>query len=84
MFAPFGCFADEYSCDVRQYNLTIDLEGDRSTHLWVRDTQNYSFIFQNYAGSIERGKKVTSFYFYGDTEPVILSLKNLDIENQFV
>ncbi len=29
--------AREYNCDVRNYRLTIDLEGDRSTHVWIRD-----------------------------------------------
>jgi hypothetical protein len=82
LLVSFVSLADEYSCDVRRYNLEIDLEGDRSTHIWVRDTQTHSTIFQNYAGSIERGQKVTSFFFYGDTETVIISFRNIDIESQ--
>ena len=82
LLTSFVSLADEYNCDVRRYNLEIDLEGDRSTHIWVRDTQTYTTVFQNYAGSIERGEKVTSFFFYGDTEPVIISFRNKDIENQ--
>lgn len=77
-----SAFARDYKCDIRGYEVTIDLQGDKSTHMWLRSTRDYSVITQAYAGSIDRGNRVTSFYFYGQTEPVVISFRNSDIQNQ--
>ena len=81
-FLSFSLSAREYNCDVRNYRLQIDLEGDRSTHVWIKNLNTYSVLYQGYAGSIERGNRVTSFFFYGRNEPSIISFKNSDVKNQ--
>lgn len=75
-------FAKEYTCYKSNFKLVIDLYQDRSTHLWLYDRYNHHLYQQSYAGSIDRGNKVTSFYFYGRNEPVIISFMNTDILNQ--
>lgn len=82
LMSSFAVCAREYKCDIRNYRLTIDLEGDRSTHVWIRDLNTYSVLHQGYAGSIDRGQRVTSFYFYGQQEPTILSFRNSDLKSQ--
>ena len=77
-----SAFSREYNCDVRNYRLTIDLEGDRSTHVWVRDLNTYSVLHQGYAGSVDRGQRVSSFHFYGQQQPITISFRNSDIKEQ--
>ncbi len=74
--------AKDYVCETNGYRIELDLHTDRSTHIWVRDISRYDLITQAYAGSIERGQKVTSFFFYGQTEPTVLSFKNADVQNR--
>lgn len=71
-----------YHCQVRQYNLDIDMTGDRSTGLFIIDRYNYNTEYVGYAGSIERGNRVTTFYFYGNEGPIKLSFLNKDIQDQ--
>lgn len=75
-------YAREYKCYKRNYEVSIDLQGDKSTHMWLINTFDYSVITQAYAGSITEGKRVKSFHFYGQHEPVIISFRKIDILNQ--
>lgn len=72
----------DYICQVRQYQLDIDMTGDRSTHVWIHDRYNHEMIFHGYAGSIEQGNRVSTFFFYGNQEPVKLSFLNKDIQER--
>ena len=75
-------FAKDYICETNGYRIELDLHDDRSTHIWERDAYRYNLITQAYAGSIDRGQIASSFYFYGQTEPTVLSFKNEDIKNK--
>lgn len=74
--------AKDYICETNGYRIELDLHSDKSTHIWVRDVYRHNLITQAYAGSIERGQKASSFFFYGQTEPTVLSFKNEDIKEK--
>lgn len=81
---PLSVFArsTDYNCQVRQYNLNIQMTGDRSTGLLIRDRQTYETLHNGYAGSIERGTRVWTFYFYGNEGPIKISFRKDDIQEQ--
>lgn len=81
-FIISSSYARDYKCYKRNYEVSIDLQGDESTHIWLVNTDDYSVITQAYAGSITEGERVKSFYFYGQHEPVIISFRKSDIEDQ--
>jgi hypothetical protein len=72
----------DYNCQVRSYNLHIDMTNDRSTHVWVINRWNYNTVYQGYVGFIERKANNTTFYFYGNYEPIKLTFKNEDLQNE--
>jgi len=83
LFVPFQVYASaDYHCQVRSYDLDIDMTNDKSTHVWITNRYDYNVLYQGYVGSIERGNKVTSFTFYGNSEPTILSFPNTELESE--
>lgn len=70
----------DYQCIVRDYTLDIDMTGDRSTGMFITDRYNYDTIYVGYAGSIDRGSRVSTFYFYGNEGPIKLSFQNKDLQ----
>lgn len=72
----------DYHCQVRNYIIDLELSNDRSTGVFITNRWNHDTLHVGYAGSIERGKRVTSFYFYGRGEPTILSFLNEEIKKK--
>lgn len=72
----------DYRCSVRNYNIDLELSNDRSTNIFITDRWRHETLHVGYAGSIERGNRVTSFYFYGQSEPTILSFLNKEIQDK--
>lgn len=75
-------YARDYKCYKRGYEITIDLQGDKSTHMWLRSSYDYRIITHAYAGSITEDERVKSFHFYGQNEPIIISFRKSDIQTQ--
>jgi hypothetical protein len=67
----------DYSCELRQYRLDLNLRQDRSTHLWVRDY--HGVIFQSFAGFVEKKGTNSHYHFYpAHSDPAVLILRTQD------
>lgn len=83
-FFALNTFAQsaDYTCDVRQYRVDLNLRQDRSTHFWLTDTIQYDVIAQGFAASIEKRGNLTDYFFYpGNASPVMMTFKSEDIVN---
>lgn len=60
-FSLMAASAD-YQCSAGQYRVALTLTQDRSTHIELRD--DYGFLYQAYAGTVEKSGTLTKFTFY--------------------
>ena len=81
LLTSFMAQAKNYSCTARNYHIYLDPHQERSTYIRLKTINSHDTIFNAYAAAIDKDSKVTSFEFYGTTEPIIARFRNSDLES---
>ncbi len=73
--------SEDYSCEVRQYDVDITLTQDTSTSMWF--SLNHEVLAMGNAGFVEKKANETIYHFYpGQFSPIEMTFKNQDIIDQ--
>jgi hypothetical protein len=78
----FAFASSDYTCQVRNYILDLDMTNDRSTGLFIIERWRYETLYVGYVGFIKRNSKTSDFHFYGNNGETILTFKNSDLESE--